>query len=80
MQAELLRIWEEERKTVVFVTHSVDEAIFLGDRIVMISARPGQIKDIVDINLPRPRNRTSMEANLIRDRVLCDLRSEILAC
>jgi NitT/TauT family transport system ATP-binding protein len=80
MQSELLRIWEEERKTVVFVTHSVDEAIFLGDRIVMISARPGQIKDIVDIDLPRPRNRTSPEANRIRDRVLCDLRSEILAC
>jgi NitT/TauT family transport system ATP-binding protein len=80
MQSELLRIWEEERKTVVFVTHSVDEAIFLGDRIVMISARPGQVKDIVDIDLPRPRNRTSIEANRIRDRVLCDLRSEILAC
>jgi NitT/TauT family transport system ATP-binding protein len=80
MQSELLRIWEEERKTVVFVTHSVDEAIFLGDRIVMISARPGQIKDIVEIDLPRPRNRTGAEANRIRDRVLCDLRSEILAC
>ena len=75
MQSELLRIWQEERKTVVFVTHSVDEAIFLADRIVIMSARPGRIKDIIEIPLDRPRNRTSYEVNRIRDRVLCDLRS-----
>jgi NitT/TauT family transport system ATP-binding protein len=80
MQSELLRIWQEERKTVVFVTHSVDEAIYLADRIVIMSARPGRIKDIIDIPLPRPRNRTSSEVNLIRDRILCDLRSEIATC
>jgi NitT/TauT family transport system ATP-binding protein len=80
MQSELLRIWNEEKKTIVFVTHSVDEAIYLGDRIVMMSARPGRIKEIIDIDLPRPRNRTSSEVNRIRDRVLCDLRSEIAAC
>jgi len=62
---------------VVFVTHSVDEAIYLGDRIVIMSARPGRIKDIIEIDLPRPRNRTSPEVNAIRDRVLCDLQSEI---
>lgn len=80
MQSELLRIWEEEKKTVVFVTHSVDEAIYLADRIVIMSARPGRIKDIIEIDLPRPRNRTSPEVNLIRDRILCDLKSEIAAC
>lgn len=78
MQSELLRIWEEKRKTVVFVTHSVDEAIYLADRIVIMSARPGRIKDIIEISLPRPRNRTSSAVNQIRDRILCDLRSEIV--
>jgi NitT/TauT family transport system ATP-binding protein len=80
MQSELLRIWEEEKKTVVFVTHSVDEAIYLADTIVIMSARPGRIKDIIDIPLPRPRNRTSSEVNRIRDRILCDLRSEMATC
>lgn len=80
MQSELLRIWEEEKKTVVFVTHSVDEAIYLADRIVIMSARPGKIKEVIEIDLPRPRNRTSTQVNIIRDRILCDLRSEILAC
>jgi NitT/TauT family transport system ATP-binding protein len=80
MQSELLRIWQEERKTVVFVTHSVDEAIYLADRIVIMSARPGRIKDIIEISITRPRNRTSSEVNVIRDRILCDLRSEIVTC
>jgi len=79
MQSELLKIWEEEKKTVVFVTHSVDEAIYLADRIVIMSARPGRIKDVIEVDLPRPRNRTSPEVNRIRDRILCDLRSEIAA-
>ncbi len=80
MQYELLRIWEEEKKTVVFVTHSVDEAIYLADTIVIMSARPGRIKDVIEIPLPRPRNRTSTEVNRIRDRILCDLHSEIATC
>lgn len=80
MQSELLRIWQNERKTVVFVTHSVDEAIYLADRIVIMSARPGRIKDVIEIDIPRPRNRTSPEVNRVRDRILCDLRSEISTC
>ena len=79
MQSELLKIWEEEKKTVVFVTHSVDEAIYLADRVVIMSARPGKIKDVIEVDLARPRNRTSPEVNRIRDRILCDLRSEIAA-
>ncbi|MCQ8903833.1 MAG: ABC transporter ATP-binding protein [Methanothrix sp.] len=77
MQSELLRIWEQERKTIIFVTHSVDEAIYLGDRIIVFSARPGRVKEIIGIDLPRPRKRTSLEVNRIRDKILQDLRSEI---
>ncbi len=75
MQSELLRIWQEKKKTVVFVTHSMDEAIYLGDRVVIMSARPGMISDIIDIDVARPRNRTSPEVNRYRERILQDLRA-----
>jgi NitT/TauT family transport system ATP-binding protein len=52
---ELRRVWERDRKTVVFVTHSMDEAIVLADRIVVMTNRPGRIKEIIDVNIPRPR-------------------------
>ena len=55
LQEELLRIWEANRKTVVFITHSVDEAVTLGDRIMVMTAGPGRVKAMVDVNLPRPR-------------------------
>jgi len=55
MQAELLRIWEYAHKTVVFVTHQVDEAIFLADRVVVMGTRPGRVKAVVDVPFPRPR-------------------------
>ncbi|WP_102348856.1 ABC transporter ATP-binding protein [Bacillus sp. Marseille-P3661] len=55
MQSELLKIWEENRKTVFFVTHGIDEAIYLADKIVVMSARPGRVKEIIDVNIPRPR-------------------------
>ena len=77
MQSELLRIWEKKHKTILFVTHSVDEAVYLADRIVVMSARPGTIKEIFNIDLPHPRIRTSQEANLIRDRVLKSLGTEM---
>ena len=55
LQAELIKIWEENRKTVVFITHSIDEAIVLADRIVLMTAAPGQVKAIVDVPFARPR-------------------------
>jgi len=56
MQNELLRLWEADRKTVVFVTHSIDESILLSDSIVVMSTRPGRISAIMDVGLPRPRD------------------------
>lgn len=56
MQEQLLHLWEAERKTVVLVTHSIEEALLLGDQIVMMSARPGRIKEIIDVPFGRPRS------------------------
>lgn len=56
MQMELLRIWDERRKTVMFITHQIDEAVFLSDRVVVLSRRPGHIREIIPIDLPRPRD------------------------
>ena len=55
MQTELLRIWNEGRKTVLFITHQIDEAVYLSDRVVVFSRRPGRINEIIDIGIPRPR-------------------------
>jgi NitT/TauT family transport system ATP-binding protein len=70
LQKELLEIWKRTEKTVLFVTHSVDEAIYLADRIAVMSARPGRIITCMDIEIPRPRKRTSMEANEVREQLL----------
>ncbi len=70
LQKELLAIWEKTRKTILFVTHSVDEAVYLSDRIVVLSARPGRVRDVVSIDLPRPRDRTSPGFAAIRRYVL----------
>jgi NitT/TauT family transport system ATP-binding protein len=56
MRGELLRIWEAERKTIVFVTHDIDEAVQLADRVAVMSARPGRIQQIVNIDIPHPRD------------------------
>jgi len=70
LQTELLDIWEKTKKTIIFITHSVDEAVYLSDRIIVLSPRPGRICKIVPIDLPRPRDRTSVEFATLRRHIL----------
>ena len=79
MQQELLRMWSAERRTAIFITHNIEEAILLGDRVVVMTARPGRVKDIVAVDLPRPRDVTSTEFNQIRRRVAVLLEDEVQA-
>jgi NitT/TauT family transport system ATP-binding protein len=62
LQAELVRIWEETGKTVVYITHSIDEALLLGDRTVVMTAQPGRVKEIIDIPFRHPRNVMELSA------------------
>jgi ABC-type nitrate/sulfonate/bicarbonate transport system ATPase subunit len=73
----LLRIWQQDRKTVVFVTHSISESIFLADRIVVMSTRPGGIKEVVDVALPYPRERTAPEFIALERRLKQLVREEV---
>jgi NitT/TauT family transport system ATP-binding protein len=70
LQQELLDIWEATKKTILFITHSVDEAVYLSDRIIVLTPRPGRICRIFTIGLPRPRDRTSVEFGQVRREVL----------
>jgi NitT/TauT family transport system ATP-binding protein len=80
MQAELLQIWERTQKTVLFVTHSIEEAAYLSDRVVVMTARPGRTKDVLKIHLPRPRDyemRLTPEFNEIKLRIWEVLKEEL---
>jgi len=70
LQHELLNIWEKTKKTVLFVTHSVDEAVFMADRIVVLTPRPGRICEVIPVQTTRPRDRTSVEFAKVRRYVL----------
>ncbi len=78
MQGELIRVWERLKKTVIFVTHSVIEAVYLADRIVVMTARPGKVKSIIKVGLPRPRSYTGEKFLKIREKVLKYLEKEVL--
>src|SRR5271154_6532860 len=82
MQTELLRIWDEGRKTVLFVTHQIDEAVFLSDRVLVFARRPGRVQDVINVDLPRPRalaiKRTPAFVALV-DRIWTLIEQEVRA-
>lgn len=69
MQNEILRIWEREKKTMVLVTHDIDEAIYLGDKVVVLSSRPGTLRKVFTVDIPRERDRNSPEFAAIRSQI-----------
>jgi len=77
MQEELIKIWDRTRKTIIFVTHNVEEAVYLGDRVMVLTARPAKIKSTIEVNIERPRNRFASEFLKLRMKILDMLREEI---
>ncbi|MHB0764743.1 ABC transporter ATP-binding protein [Stutzerimonas sp. NM35] len=82
MQNEALRIWQAEQMTMILVTHDIDEAIFLGDMVVVMSSRPGTIKTLIPVHLPRPRDRSSLEFMALRRRIYAEFftQTEVEEC
>ncbi|HIJ00717.1 MAG: sulfonate transport system ATP-binding protein [Candidatus Methanomethylophilaceae archaeon] len=76
MQKELLKIMEKTEKTILFVTHSVDEAVYLSDRVVVLTKRPAHIKEIIEVPWPRPRDRAAPEVAAMRKKILRELEEE----
>lgn len=70
MRGELLRIWQSERRTILFVTHDIDEAVQLADRVVVLCSRPARIQDILTIDIEHPRNISSPRYLELRDELL----------
>ena len=82
MQAELLRVWREARKTVLFVTHQIDEAIFLSDRVIVFSARPGRVKASIAVEIERPRAlrlKREPRFHALEDRIWSLIHDEVAA-
>lgn len=76
MQHEILRIWEAERTTMILVTHDIDEAIYLGDKVFVMSSRPGTIRKVVNVELARPRDRSSYEFVQVRKSIFQEFFEE----
>ena len=76
MQEFLLKVWHETKKTILFVSHNIDETVFLSQKVLGLSARPGRIKLVLEIDLPYPRERTSQEFNRYRKMILDYLEQE----
>lgn len=76
LQKELLRIWQQERVTIIMVTHDVDEALFLSDRVVVMEPRPGRIRSIVPVELEHPRHRASLEFVRLKEGIIRGLSGE----
>ncbi len=82
MQAELLRIWQEAKKTVLFVTHQIEEAVYLSDQVIVMTKRPGRLKKLFEIDLPRPRDyemRVSARFNELKLDIWNELKDELSA-
>jgi NitT/TauT family transport system ATP-binding protein len=80
MQDELLRIWQATGNTVIFITHQIDEAIFLADRLLVLGARPGRVREIIPIDLPRPRTldmKRHPDFTRIADHVWASIEQEV---
>lgn len=80
LQEELIQLWEANRKTVIYITHSLDEAVLMGDRVVLMTAHPGKLKEIHEITLPRPRTletRTTSEFTSLTQEIWSSLRVEV---
>jgi len=81
MQEWLLRVWEEDHRSILFITHDIEEAIFLADRVLMMSARPGRIKGEIKVGLARPRTHevvTSAEFTALKRRIVEQMHDESL--
>ena len=82
LQEELLRLHDRERRTMVFITHSIDEAIILGDRVAVMASRPGRVKEILQVNFPRPRNPAAVRADArytqLRNHIWEELRPSVV--
>jgi ABC-type nitrate/sulfonate/bicarbonate transport system ATPase subunit len=73
MRRELLRIWQAERKTILFVTHDIEESVQLADRVVVMSARPARIRRVVDIDIPHPRDLSDPRYIKLRDSIFAEI-------
>lgn len=78
LQDYILRIWEETGKTILFVGHNIDEAVYLANRIIVLTALPAQVKSVHKIDLPRPRNRTAVEFQGVRAKILEEIVEEVM--